>query len=41
MQTQMSELVTALKQARSEQRSTEREVRQVRSTIRTLQKVEL
>ena len=41
MQTQISELATALKQARTEQRTTEREVRQVRSTIRTLQKVEL
>jgi len=41
MQTQMSGLATALKQARNEQRSTEREVRQVRSTIRTLQKVDL
>ena len=41
MQTQLSDLATALKQARNEQRTTEREVRQVRSTIRTLQKVEL
>ena len=37
----LTDLATALKQARNEQRNTEREVRQVRSTIRTLQKVEL
>ena len=37
----LTDLATALKQARSEQRTTEREVRHVRSTIRTLQKVEL
>jgi DNA polymerase III sliding clamp (beta) subunit (PCNA family) len=38
---ELGELANALKQARNEQRNTEREVRQVRSTIRTLQKVEL
>ncbi len=37
----LTDLAQTLKQARNEQRNTEREVRQVRSTIRTLQKVEL
>jgi DNA polymerase III sliding clamp (beta) subunit (PCNA family) len=41
VQTELGELANALKQARQEQRNTEREVRQVRSTIRSLQKVEL
>jgi len=40
-QTELAELANALKQARNEQRTTEREVRHVRSTIRTLQRVEL
>ncbi len=39
--TALTDLAQTLKQARNEQRNTEREVRQVRSTIRTLQKVEL
>jgi DNA polymerase-3 subunit beta len=38
---ELGELANALKQARNEQRNTEREIRQVRSTIRSLQKVEL
>jgi DNA polymerase III sliding clamp (beta) subunit (PCNA family) len=37
----LTDLAQTLKQARNEQRNTEREVRQVRSTIRTLQKVDL
>lgn len=38
---ELGELGNALKQARTEQRNTDREIRQVRSTIRSLQKVEL
>lgn len=38
---ELGELGNALKQARIEQRNTDREIRQVRSTIRSLQKVEL
>ena len=37
----LTELAGALKQAKAEQKSTEKEIRQVRSTIRTLQKVDL
>ena len=40
-QSELGELSNTLKQARNEQRNTEREIRQVRATIRTLQKVEL
>lgn len=37
----LTEIAASLKQVKSEQKSTEREIRQVRSTIRSLQKVEL
>ena len=37
----LTELASSLKQAKADQRSTEKEVKAVRSTIRTLQKVAL
>ena len=39
--TGLTELANALKQVKADHKSTEKEIRQVRSTIRTLQKVDL
>ena len=37
----LGEALTSLKQVKSDQKTTDKEIRQVRSTIRSLQKVEL